>query len=97
MLWILVLVLVVLAIAGGVSISGLLWLLLITALIVALVGGVGDLSFLSSTTLPFAWSADSNRSATPCSSLRLEEVSFILVLPGRPKALTRPLGGQRTK
>ena len=30
---------------------------LLTALIVALVGGVGDLSFLSSTTLPFAWSA----------------------------------------
>ena len=28
----------------------------ITALIVALVGGVGDISFLSSTTLPFAWS-----------------------------------------
>ena len=36
MLWILVLVLVVLAIAGGVSISGLLWLLLIAALIVAI-------------------------------------------------------------
>ena len=29
---------------------------LVTALIVALVGGVGDISFLSSTTLPFAWS-----------------------------------------
>lgn len=29
---------------------------LVTALIVALVGGVGDWTFLSSTTLPFAWS-----------------------------------------
>jgi hypothetical protein len=28
---------------------------LVTALIVALVGGVGDVTFLSSTTLPFAW------------------------------------------
>jgi hypothetical protein len=36
MLWILVLVLVIAAIAGGVSISGLLWLLLIAALIVAI-------------------------------------------------------------
>ena len=35
MLWILVLVLVIAAIAGGLSISGLLWLLLIAALVVA--------------------------------------------------------------
>jgi hypothetical protein len=35
MLWILVLILVIAAIAGGVSISGLLWLLLIAALVVA--------------------------------------------------------------
>jgi hypothetical protein len=35
MLWILVLVLVIAAIAGGVGISSLLWLLLIAALVVA--------------------------------------------------------------
>ena len=35
MLWILVLVLVIAAIAGGVGISNLLWLLLIAALVVA--------------------------------------------------------------
>jgi hypothetical protein len=35
MLWILVLVLVIAAIAGGISVSGLLWLLLIAALVVA--------------------------------------------------------------
>jgi hypothetical protein len=36
LLWILVIILVILAIAGGVTISGLLWLILIAALIVAL-------------------------------------------------------------
>jgi hypothetical protein len=36
MLWLLVLVLVIAAIAGGVGISSLLWLLLIAALIVAI-------------------------------------------------------------
>ena len=35
MLWLLVLVLVIAAIVGGVSVSGLLWLLLIVALVVA--------------------------------------------------------------
>ena len=35
MLWILVLVLVIAAIAGGVGVSNLLWLLLIAALVVA--------------------------------------------------------------
>ena len=35
MLWLLVLVLVIAAIVGGVSFSGLLWLLLIAALVVA--------------------------------------------------------------
>jgi len=35
MLWIVVLILVIAAIAGGVSVSGLLWLLLIAALVVA--------------------------------------------------------------
>jgi hypothetical protein len=34
-LWLLVLVLVIAAIVGGVSVSGLLWLLLIAALVVA--------------------------------------------------------------
>jgi hypothetical protein len=37
MLWILVLILVIFAIAGGVALSHLLWLLLIVALIVAVV------------------------------------------------------------
>ena len=41
MLWLLVLVLVIAAIVGGVSVSGLLWLLLIAALIVAIVALVG--------------------------------------------------------
>lgn len=36
MLWILVLVLVIAAIAGGVGVSNLLWLLLIAALVVAI-------------------------------------------------------------
>lgn len=36
MLWLLVLVLVIAAIVGGVSVSGLLWLLLIAALVVAI-------------------------------------------------------------
>jgi hypothetical protein len=36
MLWLLVLILVILAIAGGVTISGLLWLILIAALVVAI-------------------------------------------------------------
>lgn len=36
MLWILVLILVIAAIAGGVSVSSLLWLLLVVALIVAI-------------------------------------------------------------
>jgi uncharacterized membrane protein len=35
-LWLLVLVLVIAAIAGGVSVSGLLWLLLIAAVVVAI-------------------------------------------------------------
>jgi hypothetical protein len=37
MLWILVLVLVIAAIAGGVGVSNLLWLLLIAALVVAVI------------------------------------------------------------
>ncbi len=36
MLWILVLVLVIAAIAGGIGVSNLLWLLLIAALVVAI-------------------------------------------------------------
>jgi len=36
MLWLLVLVLVIAAIVGGISVSGLLWLLLIAAVIVAI-------------------------------------------------------------
>jgi hypothetical protein len=36
MLWLLVLILVIAAIAGGVTVSGLLWLLLIVALVVAI-------------------------------------------------------------
>jgi len=35
LLWVLVLVLVILAIAGGVAVSNLLWLVLVAALIVA--------------------------------------------------------------
>ena len=35
LLWLIVLVLVILAIGGGVAVSGLLWLLLIVALVVA--------------------------------------------------------------
>jgi hypothetical protein len=45
LLWILVLVLVILAIGGGVAVNGLLWLLLVVALIVgivALVNGRGS-------------------------------------------------------
>lgn len=38
LLWILVLALVILAIAGGVALSKFLWLVLIIALIVAVVG-----------------------------------------------------------
>lgn len=41
LLWLLVLVLVVLAIAGGVTVSGFLWFVLIAALIVALFALVG--------------------------------------------------------
>ena len=36
MLWIIVLILVILAIVGGLSISNLLWLVLIAALVVAI-------------------------------------------------------------
>jgi hypothetical protein len=36
MLWLIVLILIVLAIAGGVAVSKLLWLVLVVALIVAL-------------------------------------------------------------
>jgi hypothetical protein len=36
LLWILVLILIILAIGGGVAVSNLLWLLLVVALIVAL-------------------------------------------------------------
>jgi fatty acid desaturase len=36
LLWIIVLILVVLAVAGGLAVDGLLWLLLVIALIVAL-------------------------------------------------------------
>ena len=36
LLWIIVLILVILAIAGGVTISSLIWLLLVVALIVAI-------------------------------------------------------------
>ena len=35
MLWLLVLILVILAIVGGISVSSLLWLVLIAALVVA--------------------------------------------------------------
>jgi hypothetical protein len=38
MLWLIVLILVVLAIAGGLALSKLLWFLLLIALIVAVVG-----------------------------------------------------------
>jgi hypothetical protein len=38
MLWLIVLILVVLAIAGGLALSKLLWFLLLVALIVAVVG-----------------------------------------------------------
>jgi hypothetical protein len=41
LLWILVLILVIAAIAGGVTVSGLLWLILIAALIVALFALLG--------------------------------------------------------
>jgi hypothetical protein len=36
LLWIIVLILVILAVAGGLAVDGLLWLLLVVALIVAL-------------------------------------------------------------
>jgi hypothetical protein len=41
LLWILVLVLLIVAIAGGVAVSPLLWLILIVALVVALFAGFG--------------------------------------------------------
>jgi hypothetical protein len=41
LLWILALILLIAAIAGGVTVSGLLWLLLIVALVVAVVALVG--------------------------------------------------------
>lgn len=41
LLWLLVLILVIVAIAGGVTVSGLLWLILIVAAIVALFALLG--------------------------------------------------------
>jgi Kef-type K+ transport system membrane component KefB len=41
MLWLLVLILVIAAIAGGVAVSHLLWLILIVALIVAIFAMLG--------------------------------------------------------
>ena len=38
MLWLIVLILVILAVAGGLALTKLLWFLLIVALIVAIVG-----------------------------------------------------------
>ena len=42
LLWIVVLILVILAIGGGVAVNGLLWLLLIVALIVAVFAVLGS-------------------------------------------------------
>jgi hypothetical protein len=41
MIWVLVLLVVLLAIAGGIAVSKLLFALLLVALILAVVGGVG--------------------------------------------------------
>jgi hypothetical protein len=41
LLWLLVLILVIAAIAGGVTVSGLLWLILIVALVVAIFAFLG--------------------------------------------------------
>jgi hypothetical protein len=43
-LWILALLLLILAVAGGLAVSKFLFLLLIVALIVAVVGGIGGRS-----------------------------------------------------
>jgi hypothetical protein len=44
LLWILVIALIILAVAGGVAVSNLLWLLLVVALIVAVVAMVSGRS-----------------------------------------------------